>query len=215
MKRYIFSVFVFSIATIASGSGLDILKKRYPWPETKPTASKDLHSFFLNHNQIRTLLKNKHIKLIVELGAWLGASTLFILDCSPDSIVITIDHWKGGSPTVQQNPFYAAKLPTLYETFLVNCWQYKDRLIPMRTTTLLGLDEIYACGLTPDLFYVDAAHDYDSVKADIEKIYQLFPHSMITGDDWAHPPVRAAVTDFASNYNFKVKAEGNFWRLES
>lgn len=193
---------------------IDHLRQHYSWPINKPSATPDPQSMFVNGEELSELLNDK-IHLIVELGAWLGGSTRYILDHAPSATVITIDHWKGSLEHHQQSP-YTSKLPKLYETFLVNCWKYKDRLIPMKTTTLQGLEEIYQAGLKPDVVYVDASHEYEAVVADLEKIHMLFPNTRIMGDDWSWPTVRAAVTDFAKRYNFKVIANDkkNFWRFE-
>ncbi len=185
---------------------------KYTWPTIKPRVEPDDHGWFVNAAQLRLLLNNKQL-LIVELGSWLGSSTRFILNHAQNATVIAVDHWLGSTEHYADSEFHI-KLATLYETFLVNCWDYKHRLIPLRTTTLQGLEEIYIHNLHPDLVYVDASHDYDAVLSDLEKIYQLFPSTVIAGDDWMWNSVRAAVCDFASKYEFSIQASKNFWQLQ-
>ena len=190
------------------------------WPEEKPNVSMYENSLMSRSNitELNKIFSKQHFSLIVELGSWVGVSTKFFLQKQPNAHVIAIDHWKGG---VEHQGPHNHLFPVLYETFLVNCWQYKDRLIPLRTTTLEGMEYIKLLGLQPDLFYVDASHSYDSVTADLEYIYQNFPNAMITGDDWDwsnprlgwHLPVRKAVQAFAKKHEFKIHAKGNFWRL--
>ncbi len=190
------------------------------WPDKKPNVLPYEHTWFSRKKiaEFNRLFSRKKFKLIVELGSWLGGSAKFFLNKMPEAHVIAIDHWKG---SIEHQNIYSNLLPTLYETFLVNCWKHKDRLIPLRATTLKGMEYIYSLGLQPDLFYVDASHDYDSVMADLEFIYKYFPNTTITGDDWSwskphlglHFPVRKAVQDFAKKYGFKIYARDQFWRL--
>lgn len=208
LYRFILSALIFVLPIHC----MNILREKYPWPTIKPNVLPDPQSMFSNTQYMKKIL-NPNLTLIVELGSWLGGSTRFILDGAPNSVVLAIDHWKG-SPEHQNNE-WSHKLPTLYETFLVNCWHYRHRLIPMKTTTLQGLQDIYDAGLRPDLFYVDAGHDYDSVMADLEKIHTLFPTSHIVGDDWGWPTVRNAVIDFANKHRFSIFADDNFWDIVS
>lgn len=198
-------------------SGVDFLFRSFPWPETKPNVAKDAHSLFSNEGPLSKLL-NKKMILIVELGSWLGASTRFILNHAPNAVVIAIDHWKGSSEH-RQRDYAKLRLNTLYETFLVNCWDYRERLIPIKETTLKGLAIVHHHGLKPDLFYLDASHDYESVTKDLKTIHQYFPESLIVGDDWMWGsqedfPVRRAVSDFSEKVGFKWYAKENCWWLE-
>lgn len=194
---------------------MESLKQKYAWPQQKPNVPLDNQTMFGNEIPFAKVL-NKNMKLIVELGSWLGASTRFILDTASNATVIAVDHWLGSAEHAQI-PIYQSRLDHLYETFLVNCWKYKDRLIPLRNNTIDGLREIYNAGLNPDLVYVDASHDYESVLQDLETIYRYFPSTMITGDDWnwnyqnSNFPTRRAVIEFAKRHQFKITAENKFW----
>eukprot|EP01052_Picozoa_sp_SAG31_P032855 SAG31_NODE_3648_length_4028_cov_10.401120_2_plen_82_part_00 len=72
----------------------------------------------------------------------------------------------------------------LYETFLVNLWPMKDRVIPMRMSTIEALNALAEQQLEPDLIVVDADHRYSAVWADIEACLSLFPNSVILGTDY-------------------------------
>ncbi len=197
-----------------------LLSKLFSWPTEKPAVAPDNQSMFVNAPQLKKLLSKQSFPLIIELGSWLGASTRFFLDHCPDSFIIAIDTWQG-SIEHQILPLYSSKIATLFPTFLVNCWNYKDRLIPLRATTIKGMELVHELGLQPDLIYVDASHDYGSVYEDIKKAFFLFPHATICGDDWlwkpnpntGYLPVQSAVKDFAEEYNCKIHADTNFWIL--
>jgi len=84
-------------------------------------------------------------------------------------------------------------LPTLYETFLVNCWEEREQIIPLRMTTLDALQLLARENVSPDLIYIDAAHDFESVLEDVRTCRKMFPKAALVGDDWAAEGVRRAV----------------------
>lgn len=187
------------------------------WPENLPDVSKDPHGWFLPSNQkMMANLLTSEMSCIIELGSWLGTSTRFILNNAPNAVVLAIDTWLGGPDHQGPNGVCNEKLPTLYETFLVNCWDYKDRLIPLKMTTLEGLDLAAASGYLPNLIYIDADHTYEAVCKDIEKSIISFPEAIIMGDDWewgTDKPVQRAAKDMAKKFGKKIEVEqGWAWR---
>lgn len=193
-------------------SALSQLSQRYPWPAEKPDVPEDPHGWFGEDNE-RVLKKYLHddMHVIVELGSWLGKSTRFLLECCPQAVVIAIDHWTGSHEhRRRQQP----QLQTLYETFLANCWPQRARLIPLRAHTLTGLMEIAELRIRPDLIYVDASHDYNSVIGDIMVSVALFPKAVIAGDDWnwgRERPVRRAAQACADVLGRRIDVCGNAW----
>ncbi len=190
------------------------IKEKYKWPEEKPDVSKDYHGWFLDSAaDILNSFLNENTQVVVELGSWLGKSTRHILRAAPNATVIAVDHWKGSAEHSQK-----AVIPILHETFLVNCWNFKDRLIPLKSDTLSGLQEIYDEGLNPDLIYIDAGHDTTSVMQDIMKSVYLFPNAQLVGDDWLwgkNRPVARAVEICAKGFGFEIKVSENTWYYSS
>ncbi len=202
------------------------------WPATKPAVREDHQSMFGNAAPFEQLLKGLYPDggasynrplIFLELGSWLGASALFMARQIPSAIVICVDHWLG-SIEINNHPLYAGKIATLYDTFLANCWSYKDRIVPVRMTTLEGMIKIHQLGIQPDLVYVDAAHSYPDVTGDLEAVYALFPNTIICGDDFDWDqipgwnfPVQRAVNDFAARHGFTVhsgrETNTRFWYL--
>lgn len=186
------------------------------WPNEPPDVEVDPHGWFLPQNaEVLSSLLSDNTKTVIELGSWLGQSTRHILSCAGNARVYAIDTWMGGPEHQGPNGACNEKLPTLYETFLINCWGFKDRLYPLRMTTLEGLDLIHSAGVVPDLIYVDADHTYESVIADIDKSLTLFPNAQIVGDDWgwgaeANFPVQRAAKDMAAKYNKSIDVRLNW-----
>jgi len=189
------------------------LKEKYGWPKKKPNLKRNEQGWFTEEAaKILGKYLNEETKIVLELGSWFGKSTRSILKAAPNALVIAVDHWKGSKEHVKRMD--KKKLRKLYGTFLVNCWDYQDRLIPLRADSQKGLEEVAEEGLVPDLIYIDAAHDYKSVKADIQKSLALFPTSQIVGDDWnwgKGRPVRRAVLECANLHGFEIGFLNNTW----
>lgn len=209
---------------------MDKLRQLYPWPQDKPDLESINHGWFYNPQKIQALksIIKPDYQVLLEIGAWLGQSTRVLLDANPDAHVISIDHWKGSQ---EHSGFRYTFLPVLFETFLVNCWDFRDRLVPVRETSLNGLEIVAECNVQPDLILVDASHEYQDVLKDIETSHRLFPNAIICGDDynWIPPsqrsfnpqrmptddrwyPVRKAVKA-ASKYHRHLGA--GFWVIDS
>ena len=191
---------------------VEAFRQAHPWPEQKPavaTREKEGWLFPSTQEMLARFLSNE-TKLVVELGSWLGLSTRFIASRAPRAAVIAVDHWQG-SPEHQHDPALRELLPKLYETFLVNCWNERARIIPARLGTIEGLEEVARRGLLPDLVYVDADHGYEGVAADLQAIQRLFPRAIIVGDDWNWDGVRRAATDFSTATGRRLEALEAGW----
>ena len=200
-------------------AGLALLASNYPWPSEEPTDvdRNDDVTFFTpaTRTLLEAALGELQPRVIVEVGAWLGHSTRFLLNGST-GWVISIDTWLGseehqaGSEWMNRHPAHGDVLSNLYSTFLKNCWQHRDRLIPMRTTSISGFHQIHDAGVQPDLIFLDGAHDKLSVSAELELAHRLFPQARLLVDDynireaWLRGLVEA-VDEFASKHRFEVQ----------
>ena len=137
---------------------MEKLKKKYEWPINKPAGIlQNNHGWFHNEKKIIALqsLIDEKMTVILEIGAWLGQSTRLLLNTNKTATILSIDHWIGSNEhSTLQYPF----LPVLYETFLVNCWEYKNRLIPIRENSIDGLNIVSEYGIEPNLIMIDARY---------------------------------------------------------
>ena len=189
---------------------IEDLKKKYTWPDNEPMVTKSDQGWFSGNEFFLENLP-KDVAVIVELGSWLGKSTKFFLKNYPQAIVIAVDHWKGSK---EHQIRFKGILPTLYDKFLANCWIFKDRLIPLRASTLAGLEEIQRYAVAPNFIYVDAGHSFREVVDDITKSITLFPNAIIGGDDWLwgkEHPVQKAVKHCAREFKKGIKQSNNNW----
>ena len=80
-----------------------------------------------------------------------------------------------GELGAQTDPATATKLPTLWETFVVNCWDDRERITPVSADSRIGLLALYGRDVRPTVVYVDGAHDYDTAMRDILLSAFLWP----------------------------------------
>lgn len=193
----------------------------YPYNQMQEVLPYDGSGWYINAEPMQALIQKRHAKVIVELGAWLGQSTRHIASVIPqDGVVYTIDHWKGNDEVqlTHQNV-----LPHLYEQFLSNVIHagLTHKIRPISLLTLQAADVIEQAGIVPDLVYLDASHDEESVYADLAAYFPLVRgHGVLCGDDWgwggeaAGFPVRRAVERFAKENHLKIEVpNGWFWIL--
>jgi glycosyltransferase involved in cell wall biosynthesis len=190
---------------VSQNIGLARLARKYPYPAEKPAVPANDHGW-LQEDTARALARqvSEDTRIIVELGSWLGRSTRYLAELTRNAFVIAVDHWQG-SEEHHQNSEWRQWLPTLYETFLVNCWDYRERILPVRLSTQEGLNLIARLGIPPDLIYVDAAHDIDSVRQDLRTTVQLFPEVAIVGDDWFANSVQQGVREVVQECGLEAR----------
>lgn len=180
----------------------ETLRTRYAWPMEKPQVAPCEHGWFHPiHEQVFAQLLSDETRVIVELGSWLGKSATFFLQQAPQATLLCVDTWTGSIEHVKDARFRAI-LPILYETFLVNMWEYRDRLIPIRLPSVPGMWEIRKQDVPVDVVYVDASHEYEAVLADLWTAAHLFPEATIVCDDFADPfpGVKRALRAFAQYF---------------
>lgn len=188
----------------------EILPEPYRSVELLPCK---LEGWYRNARPIEKLFRHHRIRVAIEVGCWLGLSTTHIAKLLPQyGKLYAIDHWEG-SAELQSHP----SLSTLYEQFLSNViWtRLTDKIIPMRMNSVDGPPAIGELEIVPDLIYIDASHDFDSVWTDLNIWFPLVKgHGILCGDDWWISGVNAAVRLFAEENHLRIETAGNsFWRL--
>lgn len=183
------------------------------WPDSKPNVKPVDHGW-LSHDTKRMLAGalSQDTKQVIEVGSWLGRSAKYILNTATRCELFCIDTWKG-SVEHEARTEWAALLPNLYETFIVNMWDHQDRVTPIRMDSLRGLHECAAMGVDPSLIYLDASHEYDDVLADLVQCGYLFPDVPIVGDDWRWRGVKRAAQEYAEQYGHKLISNEKAYRI--
>ncbi len=197
------------------------LETLFQWPTEKPNISENGYNWFGGDNAsvLGQVIKERQPKYILEMGSWNGSgSTKFILRAAPEAYIVCVDHWSNDENDYVQKEFniYEVRkiwhhIKSLFETFLVNTWEYKDRLTPLKAKTVDGLQILGKLNIPFDVIYIDAHHDYESVLHDITVSYKFWPNATIVGDDYTWPGVRQAAHEFANENNLEVIIVGNCW----
>ena len=151
----------------------------------------------------------------VEIGAWTGMSTLAMVDCiisnNKKINFFSIDHFEGSSEHQQFNPLILSG--SLYQEYCKNIEPYKKYIHTMKMSSeesCLGFEDN-----SLDFVYIDAGHEYEYVKKDIDIWSEkVKPGGIISGHDWHYPEhdyaVQRAVIDFAKEKNYFINNEFNW-----
>jgi hypothetical protein len=140
----------------------------------------------------------------VEVGAWKGKSaaymTVEIINAEKDIEFYVVDTWEGSSEH-KDNP----ELQELFHIFTENMRLVDNYHIPMRMTSLEAATKFEDASL--DFVFIDAAHEYEHVKEDLNAWYpKIKKGGILAGHDF-YPDqptwggVHKAVTEvFGTNY---------------
>jgi hypothetical protein len=201
---------------------LERLRLLYPWPARRTLEPVNRGWDAGGRDIVLRRLAEERVKIVLEIGSFVGLSTRAWLTAAPEATVICVD------PFVDfyHNDFIYRDWPdvvgkSLYDLFLSSCWDFRDRIIPVRDWSPAGLETVAEYGIQPDLIFVDGDHSYESVTADLEASHRLFPKAILTGDDWLwdrrrFPPrsVREAVEDFAAAGGWRIEVRKNTCALD-
>ncbi len=148
--------------------------------------------------------------LIIEVGTWLGASARNMARLASqinsnievvcvDTFLGSVEHWNGSSYKME---FHNGR-PNIYDQFLSNVIHDKltEIITPFPIDSINGYEVLKNYGVVADLIYIDAGHDYASVKADLDRWSKLVRvGGVLMGDDFHHPPIIKAVKETFNVY---------------
>jgi len=107
----------------------------------------------------------------VEVGTWKGTSAAFmiveIINSGKNIKFDCVDTWRGSEEHLRPGPHYEplAVNDKLYEHFLENMKPAEGKFTPVRFPSVEAANLYQDNSL--DFVFLDAAHDYDSIKSDI------------------------------------------------
>jgi SAM-dependent methyltransferase len=189
-----------------------------PYKDIQPVLPFDDHGWYKNARWIQKIFffNDTKIKTVVEVGSWLGKSTRHIGQLLPkNGKLYSIDTWKGSIEDANDK-VAQDKLPTLYEQFLSNTIRAKltDKIIPIKSDSLLAAETLAA--INPDLIYLDAAYDTDSVLKNLSAWYPFVKgkRGILCGDNWYWDSVKIALRRFCQEHNLALYVGENFWFIK-
>jgi cephalosporin hydroxylase len=169
------------------------------------------------HPIFKKLIEEVRPHTIIEVGSWHGQSTITMAKACKalglETTIYCIDTWLGAlefytDPTPERDLQKRDGYPQVYYTFLKNIIEagVREMIKPIPLPSNIA----YKILPEAELVYLDASHEYEDVKADIEHFRPLC-RGVLFGDDYtnvAFPGVRQAVDEYPHT------VVGNwFWRL--
>jgi len=158
----------------------------------------------------RNVVEKYDNALFVEVGTWLGRSAAFlaveILNSQKNIKLHCVDTWLGSDECAHNNHEFV-KQNILFEKFLDNIKPVCDIATPVRDLSInaaLKYDDE-----SIDFVFIDASHDYENVKNDLNAWYSKVKRGGTFGGHdycYAWPGVMQAVDEFATanNLSFDV-----------
>jgi hypothetical protein len=143
---------------------------------------------------------------LVELGSFQGRSSVAIASVlPPESILFCVDHFEGSA----EHRTMQLDLNNLFESFTRNIASFgvQDRIRVLRMSTIDAAAQFDQASV--DLILLDASHDFESVKTDLEHWYpKLKPRGVLFCDDYepAWPGVQQAVEAFGLSGDVVARA---------
>jgi len=181
----------------------------------------DTHGWASGHPIFRQVILQMKPHVVVEVGTWKGASAITMAkalkEAGGDSELVCVDTWLGAPEfwvdKTDEKRHLSLKLkngfPQVYYTFLNNVISegLQDVITPFPATSFVAQRWFMQNNFTADLVYVDAAHEYPEVIADISGwLKVLRPGGVMIGDDYTTDwpgVVRAVEEMFDSNPGFR------------
>lgn len=167
-------------------------------------------------------------QVIAEVGSWIGRSTRALADNTP-GVVYAVDTWLG-SDEPKHKALLAGKPMSkdadkpgdnwLFDQFCNNIGvkhlESPHKVRPYQGTSLAGADYLGAhYGFRFDLVFLDASHDYENVKKDIQAWQPLVkPGGVLCGHDFSSswPGVVRAVRE---SFDYvKFMRDGSIWHVQ-
>jgi len=149
----------------------------------------------------------------VEIGTWLGQSAVFmaveIANSKKNIDFFCVDTWKGSEEHMDDQRVVEDKL---YETFLENIKPISEYIIPMRLRSDQAASHFKDESL--DFVFIDANHEYEEVKKDIELWYpKVKKGGIFAGHDYSDTwqGVVQAVNEWSQKNNIQISTAELCW----
>lgn len=182
----------------------------------------DLQGWGSDHPVLAAAIEKLRPTRIVEVGSWKGRSAINMarvvralgLECEivcVDTWLGSPEHWLRAGPGWFESLMVQNGYPRLYYTFLGNVLRhgFQDIITPMPMTSESAAFVLKHLGITCDLAYIDAAHEYAPAKRDFVAYWDLLAeNAMLIGDDYIHwPGVTQAANEFALERGLRIVGE--------
>ena len=165
-------------------------------------------------------------KLIIEVGTWKGASAIHMANILKENYtdfeIVCVDTWCGNvehwNPSSEHSVWFKNNLvngrPTIYDQFRSNIIHHglTDYITPFPIDSINAFEWFKVANVMADAIYIDAGHDYNSVRMDLSNwAHILRPGGYLIGDDWFYPPIKQAVYDTFGDKVIEMSDDKYLW----
>jgi len=171
-------------------------------------------SGWMNSLEMEWLAEQAQYGEVVEIGSWQGRSTRAMADNKVDGRIYAVDTWQGSGETLDL-------LKDKPENWLFD--QFRENLadhimsgivIPMPMRSTVAADYALRAGIKFKFVFIDATHEYESLKEDIFAWRPLVEKGGILAGhdyDWGYPGVVHAVREFISPTPLQAAGGSSIW----
>ncbi len=148
--------------------------------------------------------------ILIEVGVFLGKglikAALHAKNTKKDVKMYAVDTWEGSDEPEHKEFLKEIGGPeAFYNQFLENLkiFDVNDIILPIRGKSVeTANDFVYNKGIRADLVFLDASHDYKSVKEDILAWYPVVQNGgILAGHDIHFPDVKKAISEILIRYD--------------
>jgi predicted O-methyltransferase YrrM len=136
------------------------------------------------HHFLRQSIQAVQPSVVIEIGVWKGGSVLSLADeikqNSLDAVVIAVDTWRGSCEHWLEDQWFGflaiqGGISRLQETFMTNVItsNLQDYIVPLPLDSINAFEVCKKLNICPDIIHIDAGHDYQSVKTDLQLWWSL------------------------------------------
>lgn len=179
---------------------------------SQDTVGEDWFTFPLTYSHFARAIREGGT--FVEVGSWKGRSTVYMAhelrSLGKHIEFFCVDTWEG-SPENVDDPWVRGG--SLFDLFQSNTSDYADLITPLRKPSVEAARDFADASI--DIVFIDACHEYESVKADIAAwLPKVRPGGIIAGHDYlwrGDNPVKKAVQEAFDAANVLVHHGENVW----
>lgn len=157
---------------------------------------------------------------IIEVGTWEGASAFKMISAANKSCkMYCVDTWLGSIEHYETIQRDHNGYPSIFKNFWTNVKNagYEDIIEPITLPSIDAAEYLKKKGVHADVIYIDAAHDFRGVKADMDAYWPLLkPGGVFIGDDFHHDwyGVVGAVTQFCFEVGIPADIVAKSWIIK-
>ena len=150
-------------------------------------------------------------RYILEVGSWRGRSTSCLAaNTRGPGLVVAVDTWRGS--VEHQAELKGKPVSGVWFDFMANVAPF-DNVWPVPMNSLKAAQVISMSPMRFDLIFIDASHDYESVKADIVAWLPLLaPGGILCGHDYMRWGVKSAVRQLVPRH--RLVPNTSIWSTE-